>query len=304
MTAIFLPRHKMKFTQWLLCFVMFLMITAQERVVHGAEEQEVLVSETKEVLDAPKSKGEGLSINSKAKALSGRWAVVHQIQDVLDDAPPSPPDYRGRVMTFDVLIMELPKFWKEFEARQADKKIKEIAAVRKHKIIAAGMFAGNVAQKPRAYLNAWFILTQKEGETFLCLLNIDSFQHGNHIDQYEFTPCRIHHIPGKVRKKDLLLVEMDDGHGNREVYAFQHVAEVPAHNAPPRPQYRAQDYQHLIGKSKSDVKKILRSGMRAAGITHDKNGYIEFAQYNGMTVYYSVDGVVKKVIPGKHRFDD
>jgi len=238
--------------------------------------------------------------NSKAKAISGRWAVVHAVQDMLDDDPPSPPNYRGRVMTLDVQMMELTKFWEEFEARQAGEKIQQLAAMRKHRIIAAGGLGGNVSKGPLAGLSAWFILTQKEGETFLCLLNIDSFQHGKNIDDYEFAPCRIHHIAGKTRKKDLLFVEWSSGGGKREVYAFQHVAEVPAQNVPPAPQYRAQDYQHLLGKTKSDVKKILRSGMKSISSTYTENGDLEVAEYSGMAVHYGVDGIVIKVVPDKH----
>jgi len=169
----------------------------------------------------------GVAASSKAKAISGRWAVVHQIQDMLDDTPPSSPDYRGRVMSFDIQIFEQSEFWELRQMKQIEKKVKELADKRGHTIIAGGVLGGNVSKRPLAYLNAWFILTQKEGETLLCLLNIDSFEHGHSIDEYDFELCRIHHIAGKTRKKDLLFVEWGKRNANHQVYAFQHVAEAP-----------------------------------------------------------------------------
>jgi len=231
MNTFFLPRHKIEFKRWLLCFVIFLLLSMQERAVYGKDEQALKASpsETKKVLNGPKSDEKSVPANSKAKAISGHWAVVHPIQDVLDDAPPPSPDYRGRVMTFDIQIIDSSKFWNDRAIKQVGTKIKQFAAVRGHKIIAGGMFGGKVAKRPRAYLLAWFVLTQKEGKNFLCLLNVDSFEHGGNVEKYYWEPCQIHHIAGKIRKKDLLFVEMNNERNKREVYAFRYIDEVDLH---------------------------------------------------------------------------
>jgi len=205
----------------------------QERVVCGKDEQALKAppSETKKVLDGPKSDEKSVPANSKAKAISGHWAVVHPIQDVLDDAPPPPPDYRGRVMTFDIQIIDSSKFWNGREIKQVGTKIKQFAAARGHAIIAGGVLVGKVAQRPRAYLLARFVLTQKEGETFLCLLNLNTFKHGGNMEEYNWEPCQIHHVVGKIRKKDLLFIEMNNERNKREVYVFRYVDEGDWHIA-------------------------------------------------------------------------
>ncbi len=243
MGTIPLVRQTIEFTRRLLCFVAFLSIAmeclqanppkehrdTQESAVRGADEQSLKVptSETREVLAASENDDKGVVTNAKAKAISGRWKVVHRIQDVLDEAPPDPPDYLGRLMTFDVQIIELTRFWNDPEIKLVSNKIKQLAATRKHKIIGAGMLGGEIAKRPRAGLLAYFVLTQKEGETFVCTLNIDGFEHGLNDDLYQDEPWLIHYIAGKTRKRDLLLVQFDSGSRKRGVAAFQHVAEVP-----------------------------------------------------------------------------
>ena len=59
----------------------------------------------------------------------------------------------------------------------------------------------------------------------------------------------------------------------------------------PVPHYRALDYQHLVGKSKDEVRSTLSPRLTVSGIQGDR----EFTSYQGMTVFYGEDGAVSSV---------
>ena len=63
----------------------------------------------------------------------------------------------------------------------------------------------------------------------------------------------------------------------------------------PVPQYRAQDYQYLVGKSKSDVQSVLSSRAAISGFQGGIDGDYAFTSYRGLTVFYGGDGTVEKV---------
>jgi hypothetical protein len=72
---------------------------------------------------------------------------------------------------------------------------------------------------------------------------------------------------------------------------------VFAFNIRPSPRYDAAQYQHLKGKSKSEVEKILGTRGAVTGFEGHPDGDREFAAYSGMTVIYSSKGRVMAVIP-------
>ncbi len=58
----------------------------------------------------------------------------------------------------------------------------------------------------------------------------------------------------------------------------------------------AADYQHLVGKSKADVRAALgRQESTSSGLGGDASGPYEFESYNGMEIHYSPDGRVRSV---------
>ena len=62
------------------------------------------------------------------------------------------------------------------------------------------------------------MLTYKDGESFLSVLNIDA---------KTFVSWPLHYIAGKTREKDLLIVDFNDP-GRRQVAVFQFRSEVRA----------------------------------------------------------------------------
>ncbi|MEO2036326.1 MAG: hypothetical protein ABGZ35_29990, partial [Planctomycetaceae bacterium] len=63
----------------------------------------------------------------------------------------------------------------------------------------------------------------------------------------------------------------------------------------PAPHYDASEYQHLVGKTRTEVETQLSSRNAVYGMQADDTGETEFVLYNGMTVHYSMDGVVVKI---------
>jgi hypothetical protein len=69
-------------------------------------------------------------------------------------------------------------------------------------------------------------------------------------------------------------------------------------SAPPRvgPPLNPANYQHLVGKTKSEVEEALTGTRRiTSGFLHDEKGEREFESYNGMRIFYSMDGHVLSV---------
>jgi hypothetical protein len=57
----------------------------------------------------------------------------------------------------------------------------------------------------------------------------------------------------------------------------------------------AGDYQHLVGKSKADVRKELGDRSLTSGAMADERGEREFESYKGITIYYAPRGEVLSV---------
>lgn len=65
----------------------------------------------------------------------------------------------------------------------------------------------------------------------------------------------------------------------------------------PAPRYDAADYQHLVGKSRSDVESILSPRNAVTGIEWRDGQDCKFTSYQGMTVIYTPQGHVSAVVP-------
>ena len=63
----------------------------------------------------------------------------------------------------------------------------------------------------------------------------------------------------------------------------------------PAPKYQASDYQHLVGKSKAEVKTALSSRRAFSGFRGSPDGDYEFTSYRGMTILYDNSGTVVEV---------
>jgi hypothetical protein len=190
------------------CVVAVAVISVSNSLGGEPGTQKVSSGITGEVKDAP--------VAAAPDRIAGRWIAIPQLQKLLDDNSPT-PDFEGTLDTFDVQLMPMATFWTDPELRQVEKAMKGLASRQKHEIVATGSFGASIAKRPLAALYGYFMMTQKEGETFLCVLNIDGVT---------FIPWRLFHIPGKTRKKDLLLVELAD-FGRKRVVAFQFQSEVP-----------------------------------------------------------------------------
>jgi len=63
----------------------------------------------------------------------------------------------------------------------------------------------------------------------------------------------------------------------------------------PDPYLRATDYQGLVGKTKAEVVEMIGNG-NSGFETTESNEEREFEMYKGLTVYYSPDGRVVKIV--------
>ena len=168
-----------------------------------------------ELVDVPQSQ--------IVKAIAGSWTVVKEVQGFFDDISSRPNSQGGVVEKFQIKIIEMEEFWDFRQVRQVEEAIKKLATADEHEIVATGLFQASVARKPWAGFDGFFLLTQKNGESFLSVLNIDGAT---------FMPWRIHHIPGKNRDKDLLIVEFGEFANSRQVTIFQYDGEIDDNPVP------------------------------------------------------------------------
>jgi len=166
------------------------------------------------VIPAPNIKA---AENRLVKALPGRWTVVQPIQDHLDKMSPTPHAQGGVVEKFEIKVMSAEDFWEIRQVREIERAIKQLLSEDEHEVVAAGIFGGSVVDKPLAWMAGFFLLTQKEGESFLCVLK---------IDVANYSVWRIHHVPGKTRDKDLLLAEIGDAVNDRQIAAFKYAGKL------------------------------------------------------------------------------
>lgn len=155
---------------------------------------------------------DNVSPSRMAQAIAGRWTVVKNVQSAFDEISSRPNSQGGEIEEFQVKIVEAVDFWGDRPVQEVEHSIKTLAAESKHDIVATGFFEASVAEKPLAGFGGLFLLTQKGGESFLSVLNVDGAK---------FMPWRIHHVPGKTREKDLLIVEFGEYLHSRQVTIFQ-----------------------------------------------------------------------------------
>jgi hypothetical protein len=71
-----------------------------------------------------------------------------------------------------------------------------------------------------------------------------------------------------------------------------------AFEAAPRQSFNANQYQHLVGKTKQEVAHELgQPKIHSSGFVHGPHGEVEFVKYDGMMIKYSTDGRVLSVEP-------
>ena len=139
-----------------------------------------------EVVAQPQSPGR--TPNQLANAISGHWVAVPEMQKVLDDISPN-PDYLGRLDSFEVGLIDMRTFWSDRELKQVEEPIKQLASDRKHRIVTTGEFGGGGERQP---MFGFFMLTHKDGESFLSVLN---------IDEKTFVSWPLHYIAGKTETR-------------------------------------------------------------------------------------------------------
>ncbi|MBL9162838.1 MAG: hypothetical protein JNL18_08910 [Planctomycetaceae bacterium] len=105
------------------------------------------------------------------------------------------------------------------DLKLGEQRLKKSLADANHIVIGGGHLSGSVKERPLAYLDEHFLLTQCDGETFISALIIDAA---------EFMPQRIHRIPGKKRSDDVLIVEFGSATHNQICVLRRGQAVAPA----------------------------------------------------------------------------
>lgn len=156
-----------------------------------------------------------------AESIAGKWTAVPEVQGYFDRLSAAPTSLGGTVEHIHIELMEAEKLIGEFkDLKRGEQRLKKILADANHVVVGAGHFGGSVKDRPLAYLDAYFLLTQCDGETFISALNIDAAT---------TEPWRIHRIPGKKRSDDVLIMEFGPANHN-QICAFrreQAVAPTP-----------------------------------------------------------------------------
>ena len=134
-----------------------------------------------------------------AESIAGDWTAVPEVQDFFDRLASAPTSLGGVVEQVHIELMEPENIIGGFkDLKLGEQRLKKSLADANHVVVGAGHLSGSVKDKPLAYLDEYFLLTQCDGETFISALIIDAA---------EFMPQRIHRIPGKKRSDDVLIVE-------------------------------------------------------------------------------------------------
>jgi hypothetical protein len=122
------------------------------------------------------------------------------------------PGTHGKIedMTFAIYDKEHQKKYLDFSKKEPalQQALEELQTQRGHTLIAIGG-CGESGGQP---FYADFLLTLREGETFLSIIN---------HSENKFEPWRIHYIRGKERVLDLLIFEMGTKTTGRQVMAFR-----------------------------------------------------------------------------------
>jgi hypothetical protein len=115
--------------------------------------------------------------------------------------------------------MKPEELWGEsIDFHRAEPRIKKLLADANHEIVAAGYLATSVKRMSRDHDMGFFLLTQSDGETFICPLAVDG--------DASFELWRIHRVPGRDRSDDVLIVEFGKAQ-RKQIAAFQR-SDLPA----------------------------------------------------------------------------
>jgi len=132
------------------------------------------------------------------ESIAGDWTAVPEVQGFFDHLSSAPTSLGGVVEKVHIELMEPEEIIGGFkDLKLGEQRLKKSLADANHVVVGAGHLSGSVKDRPLAYLDEHFLLTQCDGETFISALNIDAV---------EFVPQRIHRIPGKKRSDDVLIV--------------------------------------------------------------------------------------------------
>jgi hypothetical protein len=151
-----------------------------------------------------------------AETFAGNWTAVGELQGYFDRLSSAPSQLGRAVDLLQIEFMKPEELWGEgIDFRRGEPRIKKLLADANHEIVAAGMLA--TTDKSRDGDMAFFLLTQCDGETFLCALAVDG--------DVSFEPWRIHRIPGKERSDDVLIVEFGKA-SRKQICAFKRAAST------------------------------------------------------------------------------
>jgi len=151
--------------------------------------------------------------NRMVTAIAGRWTVMPEMQKLLDDfSPPAHRTLGGKIENLAIRFYPQEEFWEFRQVKQVKDEIMELAAKRGYEVVATGMLAITIADKPLASGGGFIMLTQKNGESFLSSIDIDSATFG---------ASRVYHLPGETREKDMLITEFG---GQRSI--LQYAGEI------------------------------------------------------------------------------
>jgi hypothetical protein len=155
-----------------------------------------------------------------AESIAGDWTAVPEVQGFFDRLSSAPTSLGGVVEHVHIELMEPEKIIGGFkDLKLGEQRLKKSLADANHIVIGGGHLSGSVKERPLAYLDEHFLLTQCDGETFISALIIDAA---------EFMPQRIHRIPGKKRSDDVLIVEFGSATHNQICVLRRGQAVAPA----------------------------------------------------------------------------
>lgn len=150
---------------------------------------------------------------------AGKWTAIGELQGffVRLSSVPIPP---GEEIEFlEIGFVKPEELWGEsIDYLRAEPRIKKRLADANHEIVAAGFLVVSVKRMSRDHDMGAFLLTQSDGETYLCPLAVDG--------DATFELWRIHRVPGRDRGEDVLIVEFGKAQ-RKQVAAFQR-SDVPA----------------------------------------------------------------------------
>ncbi len=156
------------------------------------------------------------TVNRLKEALSGRWVMMNEAQKVLDKHLNQPISESEPAAVFECQFLPLDEFLQDLDEHRET--VQRLAEASGHELVASGMMACYVPNKPRAGLMANFLMTYKEGETFLCVINYST---GG------FHPRRVHLLSGAKRSEDVLLLELGWESHEKHVAVFRFESEAP-----------------------------------------------------------------------------